>query len=238
MRSALGFPEKAIGSLGVQPPPRSTSLRDLGQDLPFRGLSFLAGKSDEWGGASQETPGSRAGSRKTHARVSWVSPRGPQRPSLGLGLAEQVGGLRVGGAAPRSAAKQDPLPHTLPGAGFGRGGTALPEPRPPPPPGSRAPPRPRLRLRARRPPPPCALRHSAAPRTSERPAGPWGRPRVGSRSRGARGEPARPRSNGPDLPASRPWAVAAPPCALRNPWYARRGPRGRRAAEDRRAARD
>lgn len=83
-----------------------------------------------------------------------------------------------------------------------------------------------------------ALRHLPVPRTSERPASPWGRPQAGSRSRGDPGEPSWPRSDGPALPASRPWAAAAPPCVRRSPRYAQRGTRGRRATGGRRTARD
>ena len=205
---------------------------DLGQDLPLRGLSFLACKVTSGLGPPRRPQCPRRGAgRRIRARVRGISPR----PPAPLPRA----GTRLTGWGPRSgcgrAALRDPLPHTLQSEGLGGAGQLSRSPAPPRP----RSPRPRPRFRARSPPqPPRALSHLPAPRTSERPAGPWGRPQAGSRSRGAPGEPSWPRSDGPALPASRPWAAAAPPCVRRNPRYAQRGTRGRRATGGRRTARD
>ncbi|XP_039111769.1 collagen alpha-1(III) chain-like [Hyaena hyaena] len=154
------------------------------------------------------------------AQVYRDSHGGPSAPPSGRDSPNRSGSSEREG--PRG--DEGPLPHAQAGGGLGRGGTAFLEsgsPAPPPPRPRPAPPSPPLHARRSRCRALCS--HSPAPPTSERRAGPWGCRRVGSRSSGDPGEPSRPAAPS-GLPASRPWAAAAPRCARHHPRYARPGP--------------
>lgn len=132
-----------------------------------------------------------------------VSPGPPSASPSSWDSPNKLGSLEWEG--PRSGTGRPPPPTARQRAGAGRTVPRRPAPAGPAP--AAAPPSPLERAR-RRHREPSATRLPAPP-TSERPAGPWGRPRAGSRSFGGLDSPRGPEA--PALPASGPWAAAAFP---------------------------
>lgn len=210
--------EKEIGSrgAGVQTLPCPTSLCDVGQDLPLRGLSFLTCKVRSGLVPRRRLADLSVRADKQEDACARVYPALSPRPPAPLPPAGTCL-TRWGPWNGRGrAAGQDPFPHALRSRGLGRGGTVLPAPRLH---------RPRPRLPNELVAATARTQPLASPRRQLRSHQRlWGHLRAGSHSGGAPGQPARPRGSRPAFPASRPWAAAASPCTQRNPRYAWPGP--------------